>query len=99
MLEGVDVVSVSEKLVQADNRFVWELLAEQYQIEHQGTYPANHMLCMVSTVLNIDDVVDIDKVSEYLFMDDRNATTDRYPSFLHPLKQISPPETPTSFSA
>lgn len=87
-LEGVEVVSVSQGLRQVDKGYTWESLADQYQIEHDGAYPENHVLCKVFTVVVLKDIEYYDRVTESLFMDDRDVDIDRYPSSLDAIEQL-----------
>ncbi|BAC17315.1 hypothetical protein [Corynebacterium efficiens] len=87
-LEGVEVVSVSQGLRQADKGSVWESLASQFQIEHDGAYPENHILCKVITVVTLDDTADFEQAAEFLIMDDRDADIDRYPSRAEAIEQV-----------
>lgn len=87
-LDGVDVVSASKALRQVDKGSVWESLAEQYQIEHGGAYPENHVLCKVATVVGLEEAADFGRAAESLIMDDRNVRVDRYPSRAEAIEQI-----------
>ncbi|RNE48045.1 hypothetical protein [Corynebacterium alimapuense] len=88
ILKGVDVVSVSQGLRQVDKGPLWELLVEQYQIEHDGAYPENHVLCKVATVVELEEAVDFGRAAEFLIMDDRDVSVDRYPSCVEAIEQI-----------
>lgn len=52
-VEGATVMSVSTGLRQVEKEDTWEMLAEQYQIEHYGERPDDHVLCKVLTVMNL----------------------------------------------
>lgn len=87
-LEGVEVMSVSHGLRQVDKGSVWESLATQYQIEHDGEYPENHVLCKVVTLVVLHDSVDFDRVAEWVIMDDPDVAVDRFPSCAEAIEQV-----------
>lgn len=89
-LEGVSVISVSRGLRQDDKGTRWESLAAQYQIEHDGESPANHVLCKVLTSVELEETTDFEQVGEVLVMDDPYVPVDRYPSCVEAIEQFDP---------
>lgn len=86
-VEGVAVVSAATGLRQVEKESSWEMLAEQYQIEHRGKHPDNHVLCKVLTVVNLSETADFDQVFALLIMDDPDVPVDRYPSCVEEVEQ------------
>lgn len=89
-LEGVSVISVSRGLRQDDKGTRWESLAAQYQIEHDGESPANHVLCKVLTSVELEETTDFEQVGETLIMDDPGVPVDKYPSSIEAIEQCDP---------
>lgn len=80
-VEGVAVISASQGLRQVGKEALWESLADQYQIEYDGEYPDDHVLCKVLTVVKLSETAYFNQVSELLLMDDPAVDVGRYPSF------------------
>lgn len=87
-LGGVDVISVSKNLQQAEKAYGWESLSDQYQMEHDGKYPENHILCDVYTVVVLNDIEKFEEAAELLIMDDRDVSVDAFPSRVDAFEQV-----------
>ena len=87
-LDDVDVISVSKNLHQAEKAYGWSSLADQYQMEHNGKYPENHILCDVFTVVVLNDIEKFEQAAELLIMDDRDVRVDAFPSRIEVFEQV-----------